>query len=308
MRNLIFNALAFKEGFDTSTQIKNYNNKLETYIKNSFVSLKSAKINNNDVDTVLFTNFDFPLEYKDIFEKNDIKVIKIDFFNFVLPKEFIWSLAFFKLEALDYAVKKLDYDNYLLLDTDTFVINELNDLWEECYDGILLYDLDHRVSHPHREEIYNNMNKYKKNAKKINHYGGEFIAGNRVHLLNMINELKIEYINMIDNKNIVDKSLGDEYLISISADKCTDIVIRANKYIYRYWTSLFYLVSTNYIHNAVDIWHLPQEKELGMIWLYNYYRKNNEFPSIRRSAKKFGFPRYKTPLKNIIKRGYKKYF
>lgn len=306
MKKLVFNALAFKEGFSTSMQIKNSLNKQETYLKNSFVSLKSSLIQNPDVDAILFVNEDIPLKYKEKFEDNGIKVHKIEFSEFILPKEFNWSLAFFKLEALKYAVQNLAYEKYLMLDTDTFVVNQLEDLWIECNNGILLYDVDHKVSHPHRKEIYENMHKYTKNNRLINHYGGEFIAGNRDKMIELVQNLYEEYNQMYLNKDILDKSLGDEYLLSIVADRMKESIIRGNKYIYRYWTSKFYLVSTNYKFNAVDIWHIPQEKEFGMIKLYNYFIKNNKFPPKNKISKMMGFPSYIPPLGKIIKKLIKK--
>lgn len=39
--------------------------------------------------------------------------------DFVFEKEYGWSLAFYKLCGLQYALTKR-YDNYLLLDTDTY--------------------------------------------------------------------------------------------------------------------------------------------------------------------------------------------
>lgn len=304
MKNMIFNALAFKDGFQTSTQIENISKKTETYIKNSFVSLSSCKLKNKDCDVFLLTNVDLPLKYKTLFENNNIFIKKIDFKDFILPKEYTWSLAFFKLNALKYALDNLDYDNYLMLDTDTFITNSLNDLFLECRDGLLLYDLDHRLSHPHRMEIINNFSKYSTTSKSINHYGGEFIGGNKNILKKFTHSLNEEYIKM-KNCDTLDKTLGDEFLISIVAEQFKNNLIRANRYIYRYWTTDFYLVSTNYMNNAVDIWHLPQEKETGILWLYDYYIKNKKFPELITCAKKFDFPNYKMPLKKLIKIKYR---
>lgn len=304
MKNLVFNALAFKDGFQTSTQIENDSKKIETYIKNSFVSLMSCKIKNPECDVCLLTSVNLPTNYKKLFDDNNIIIKKIDFDEFNLSKEYTWSLAFFKLKALKYVVENLDYDNYLMLDTDTFTTNSLDDLWLECAYGLVLYDLDHRISHPHRMDIYNNSNKYTSPQKPINHYGGEFIAGNKEILGRFVIYLFNEYVKM-KNCSTLDKTLGDEFLISIVADKFKSELIRANSYIYRYWTTDFYLVSTNYMNNAVDIWHLPQEKELGILWLYDYYLKHKTFPQLDTCAKKFDFPSYKMPLKKLIKLKYR---
>lgn len=306
MKNLIFNALAFQEGYETSPQIKNIKKKMDIYIKNSFVSLVSCKINNPEAKVCLFSNIDLSNNYKKLFEENGIEVKKISFNEFVLPKEFQWGLAFFKLNCLKYAVEELEYDNYLMLDTDTFTVKSLNELWDECKNGILLYDLDHRLEHPHRKEIYENWSKFNSEYIKINQYGGELIAGNRELLKIFCSKL----VNIYEEVKVctnLDKTLGDEFLVSIAANYIKSDIVRANKYIYRYWTGRFYLVSTNYIHNSVDIWHLPQEKESGMLWLYRYYISNNKFPSLKKTARRLGLPKSKPSVNKLLKILIKKY-
>jgi len=56
MECLIMNALAFKYGYKTSTQIEEIKDIRSLYLKNSFVSLKSAKLKNPGADVGLFTN------------------------------------------------------------------------------------------------------------------------------------------------------------------------------------------------------------------------------------------------------------
>ena len=62
MKNLIFCAFAFKEGFQTSMQTEKEAGSLvtEMYLKNIFVALTSAKLYNPNDDVCLVTNCDLP--------------------------------------------------------------------------------------------------------------------------------------------------------------------------------------------------------------------------------------------------------
>jgi hypothetical protein len=299
MRYLVFNALAMKENYKTSMQLgENCNiNILEKYLKNALVSLASAKQNNPDIDVQLYVNFEVSEKYKLQFEQAEVMIKKSEFETFVLPEEYQWAIAFYKLHILKYVVENLDYDKYMLLDTDTYTVSNFDDLWNECNSGILLFDLDHRLSHPDRKCIIDNIKIIGDYKDNIIHYGGEFIAGARENLKIFIKNCSFIFDKMTLINNL-DRSLGDEFIISLAAHLMKYNIIRANRYIYRYWTGNFYLASTNFINNSVDIWHLPAEKDNGMIWMYKYYIKNKSFPNIKRSAKVFGFPRTSSSMEH----------
>ena len=291
MRCLVFNAIAIKEGYDTSPQLSRTHKSdvAATYLKNAFVSLTSAKIKNPDIDACLFVNFEVCDIFKSDFVEQGIEIKQIEFNNFLFPPSYIWALAYFKINALKYAIDNTTYDKYMLLDTDTYTISSYNDIWSECNNGILLFNVDHRLSHPHRNVIIDNMELVLGQGEKITHYGGEFIAGSHKLLTVFLSECLTIFGKM---KNLeLDRTLGDEFVISVAAHKIRKDLVSANCYIYRYWTNpTFYFVATNYINNSVDIWHLPAEKERGMLGLYNYFRKNKNFPNVRRSAKMLRLP------------------
>lgn len=296
VKNLIFNVFAFKEKYTTSTQIEDQARICDIYLKNSFVSLMSAKKHNPEDDFCLIVNYDIPEYFSKLFSCNSINIIKLEYSEFVFPVNFQWSLAFFKLCALNYAVNNLDYDKYLLLDTDTFTVNNYIDIWKEAEDNILLLNIGHRYSHPHRKEIMNSYRNVYGEEKKIIHYGGEFIVGNRGLLKNLVNNCMIVYKDIVAAKFNIDRYSGDEMIISIAATKMREAINDACPYIYRYWTNEFYLVSTNYKNNAVDIWHVPSAKQTIFILLFEYYMKNNRFPSNDKCAKMFGFAKAKRKI------------
>lgn len=301
---LIFNALAFADGYSTSSQMNKYttNSVIETYLKNSLVSLASAKHKNSQADCFLFVNVEVPdILYKE-YTKFGVNIIRISFDKYKLSNEFTWALAFFKLKALDYAVSNLDYDYFMLLDSDTYTVNSYKDIWLEAERGILLYDIDHRVSHEHRQQIIRTYNLITGKMANINHYGGELIAGSHHLLKTFIKESSKVFELMFEKQEILEKTLGDEFIISAVAESLARDILRANKYIYRYWTiPSFYLVSTNYYYNSVDIWHLPTEKKDGIIKIYEIITKTGQIPDIIKSAKIMNLPSRHPVISKYVK-------
>lgn len=313
-KNLIFNAFAYIENTKGAVNINENNDTkvIEIYMKLCVASLVSAKKNNADSDVALVTNYVIPEKYITIFKKHEIKIINIKFDNFVFDKNMKWNLAFFKLCALDYVVKNLKYENYLLLDTDTYTQNNLNDLFLESSKKILLYNMQHAIS---ISQAINMNDEYKKLYNEqvyMTNYGGEFICGNRKNLSIFLNECNRVYKKMI-KENFQTKH-GDEFIICCSALKLPELIKDGAPYIYRYWTGSFYLVSTNYKYNPISILHLPAEKNYGLIWIADYIIKNGKLPNKKKLWKKIGLPKairpfslryYFAMLKILLKRRFK---
>lgn len=335
MANLIINAFAFKENYKTSMQLegKMDEKKLALYMENIFVSLKSAALHNPNDTVMIVVNEEVPEPYKSLFEEENIKIKKINFDRYVMPQNFVWSLAFFKLCALSYVVEEEDYDNFLLLDADTITMQTYSEMWEECKTGVMLYPLGHSYHHHDRERIRSDYQKLYEEDLNVVHYGGEYVCGNRQAMRLFMAECRSVYERMQEKNFCVDDHTGDETILSIAAArmqasgvkeeiteaeipeseaqdekkpvrkcsgtngrKCKNVeVIAAVPYIYRYWTNEFYLVSMNAIYNPVCIWHLPDEKEHAMAYFYRYYRKKKCFPKVRKSARIAGIRLAKRP-------------
>jgi len=306
-RNLIFNAFAFKKDYLNVPQFggeKVSDKTIDINMKNAYVSLFSAKVKNPQDDLALVTNCELPSKYKDLFMRENIKIIKIEFNDFTMPKTFVWSLAFFKLCALKYIVNNKSYGKILLLDLDTITVHNYKELWMEADHGLLLYNVNHSYERKERKRIVKTYRHLYQNDKNIVHYGGECICGTNKVLKNFIEECDKVFKVIKENDFNISKDTGMETIVSIAAIFMND-VIEAGAYIYRYWTySLFYLVSTNYIYNPVAIWHLPGEKNEGMIRIYNYLQRRGMLPGIKKMAKIFNFPKVKRL--NILIRCYTK--
>ena len=299
--NLIINAFAFEENYGNSMQLakKGDNAKLNIYMKNIVVSLCSAKKQNPNDEVMLIANAEPAKEYSDILKENNIKTVIVAYDDFTMPKEFPWALAFYKLCALKYAASMTEYEKILLIDSDTITFHNYDSLWKEADYGLLLYNINHEFNHEHRgiqKSVYCEL--YKDEDYNLVHYGGEFIAGKRHVILKLIEECEEVYSKLKEINYKVNNEIGDELILSVAAIHLKNKgvpIYEGGAYIFRYWTSKFYLVCTNTINNAVCIWHLPVEKDRGFLYIFNSFRKKGQFPCPEKAAKIFGICEAKRP-------------
>lgn len=251
-------------------------NRQEMYLKNCSVALLSAKLNNPNVDVALVTNIELPQKYKDLFERNNILVFVESFDEFVFPDDYRWGLAFYKLCALYKISRKYEYENFAYLDSDVYVQGDISPIWKECEHHIMMYDINHGLQTPDYLEIVSEFGSFLHGNKLITHYGGEFFAAKKEKAVSFSEEC-LKVFNQMIEKNFVTKK-GDEFIISIVADKFKDELKNAGAYIYRYWTGAFFLVSTNFKFNPVPIMHLPSAKTTGIIKIYKRYIRYGKLP------------------------------
>ena len=285
--NVIYNAF-----YQRDEQIKSPNLCVsgggETYLKMAFVSLKTAKINNPDCSVVLVTNESLSDGFLELFNKADIGINYVPLKKFIMPSNFEWEFAFYKLEALDYIVSQEKYDNILALDTDTYVNGNLNALWDECvYDIPLLMPLNVGCKSPVRNSIIKDYQKLSHVNYPVTQFGGEFIAGSRGALKIFIENVDALYDEIKHNNFDISENSGDEALISMAMAK--ESYNNAGSFIQRYWTRrAFYNASSNW--EWTPIWHLPAEKNYGLLIMYKYLTKNNKMPSADYAARLFNLP------------------
>ena len=299
--NLIFNALAFINGYNGSANTKVNFFKEEGYYKNAVVSLVSAKTNNKNDDVALVTNVEVPLKYKKLLDKNGIKIFYVDFNYFIFPDKMKWSLAFYKLCALKYIVEHTYYKNICLIDTDTVTIRNYKEMWLEAKNSILFYDIQHSLYIKQAEGMNNEYKKLMLDDRLLENKGGEYLCGSKENLIEFINHCKKYYELMLTKK--FQTEYGDEFLIACAYEKEIKQKARnANAYIYRYWTSTFHLISTNNIYNQVCILHVPDEKNSGMITLFSYLDAYDTLPKENKLNSILGLPKKKNILiKKIVR-------
>ena len=251
-------------------------NSQEMYLKNCSVALLSAKLNNPNVDVALVTNIELPQKYKDLFDRNNILVFVESFDKFVFPDEYRWGLAFYKLCALYKISRKYEYDNFAYLDSDVYVQGDISPIWKECEQHIMMYDINHGLQTRDYLEIVSEFDSFLHVNRLLTHYGGEFFAAQKEKAVSFSEECLKVFNQMIEDNFITKK--GDEFIISIVANKFRGELKNAGAYIYRYWTGEFFLASTNFKFNPVPIMHLPAEKTTGIIKIYKKYISYGKLP------------------------------
>lgn len=258
------------------------NDKLSIYLKNACVALLSAKHYNPDCDIAFATNLSedaLPPAFVRHLKNAGVLIFSIPFDQFRFADEYPWALAFYKLCVLK-RLAALDYAFISYLDTDVYIQGSFAPIWQECRENILLYDINHGL----------NTNDYTVFCKEAQaflgqplfpvHYGGEFFAASRANARSFCAECDRIYQQMCQTGFVT--SRGDEFILSLAANRMRASVKNAGAYIYRFWTGPgFRLVSTCYEYNRVTILHLPAEKERGMLKLYERYIRRQVIPKDR---------------------------
>ena len=301
-KNLIFCAFAFKEGWQTSLQTGKAagHDMTEMYLKNIFVALTSAKLYNSNDDVCLATNYELSPEWKERFAGHSLQIEVVPFDTFEIPRRFPWSLAFYKLCALNAMAKRTEYEHILLLDADTYTTGPYEELWMEADYGILLYPVNHSFHHSDREIIRKDYLRFypeEAKVKNVVHYGGEFVAGTPVNLEKYLTYCLEVYGRLKAADYEMQPHAGDETVWSVAAARAGREleIIGAGPYMYRFWTGDFYLISTVTVSNPVCVWHIPNEKQTGFLRLYKIYRKRGAYPPVSKAAKIFGIRKAKRP-------------
>lgn len=180
--------------------------------------------------------------------------------------------------------------------------SSFDNIWNECKDNLLLYDINHGLQVKDYRLFLEDCHLFSNNDKRITQYGGEFFAGSKENARIFISECFRIYLEMLD-KNFITR-FGDEFIISRAADQCKFMIKNSGAYVFRFWTGSFHLVSTCYKYNPILVIHVPDEKNRGMIKIYDYYCKNNKLPSNKKvySILNLKHMQLKTVVKLFVKK------
>ncbi len=299
MENLIFGAFATLEGHREGDAA---NLGSDAYYCCIVVALCSAKACNPDCDVALVTNAPVPQPYAGQLEEGGVQVIDCPFDRFRVDADLEWSLAFYKLCALDWVVRNTDYRRCLLLDVDTYTQYPYTDLWREADEAVLLYQVPHAAGQPMTEAISRNYGALYGGEPVLTHFGGELICGSRQRLTDFVSECAAVYDTM--NGQGLRPHEGDEFITCAAAYRSLLAgrpVRAANAYIFRYWVGArFYFVSTNYCNDPVCIFHLPGGKNRQLRVLYRWYIKKGVFPPREKVYRLCCFPAAHPPILRSI--------
>ena len=182
MKRLVFNAFYScqrntKAPNIMGTKIDVY----DIYVRNSFVSLLSAKRKCKSAKVAIVTNEPLRDEYKELFNRYGIYNYLVPFDKFIVPESFKWGYAFYKLCALWHMIQQYDFDTYLELDTDTVTVGDLEPMWYdvETTKRVLLFNLHRSINHPVGTVINRDYHKIYTQPIHIDQFGGEYICGTR---------------------------------------------------------------------------------------------------------------------------------
>lgn len=203
-------------------------------------------------------------------------VVKQEFDLFRFPDDYKWCLAFYKLCAIYHAVREMQYRCYAVLDTDVYVCMGFENVFKECANNILLYDINEGLQVESYSLFLQQINSYCAGEKTITRFGGEFFAASRENAHSFSDTCLNIFNDMLARGYRTD--FGDEFITALAAEKHKNNVKNAGGYIFRFWTGAFRLVSTCYKYNPVSVFHVPDEKSRGMVALYDRYISKGKIP------------------------------
>ena len=164
MENLIFGAFATLEGHREGDAA---NLGSDAYYRCIVVALASAKLANPDCDVALVTNAPVPRPYAAQLEAAGVQVLDCPFDHYRVDAALEWSLAFYKLCAMEWVLAHTAYARCALLDVDTYTQYPYTDLWREADEAVLLYQVPHAANQPMAAAISRNYARL---------YGGQPVA------------------------------------------------------------------------------------------------------------------------------------
>lgn len=272
MRELICTSYAEITGYNSGVNFKNVSKEkcMAMYFKNACVCLLSARDKNPDVDIALITNVEVPAEYAELLSERGIQIMRHEFDSFRFPPEYKWSLAFYKLSALEYALG-LGYEKILLIDVDSYVIRSADDIWKELDYKFLASNTGEGLNVSYYRKLSQEASEFLGKEVIISHYSGSFLALNREHGRLFFKECHRIHEEMLRRGTVVQS--GDEFLLSLFCYEHPEVIREADGYHQTFWTHQFRYVSTRYRFNPIIVAHLPSEKENGLFKIYGKYKR-----------------------------------
>lgn len=280
---LIFNTFSFIHGYQSGALIpeKDELKRKEAYLKNSILSLISARLSNPDSDVALCTNIETPQWYSEMAKAKGIKIIKVPFDKFSFDKDTRWSLTFYKLCVLEYLLCNTSYSYFCMLDVDTLVVNSMKSMWKESEYGVLMYENFRPYYHDMKTQI---RDEFKRVYPEVNvgnaaYWNGGEVAADRLHMELLMEQCTLIYKRLVEKK--FQTQFGDEFFWFVVDKLKQGLIFSGNAYFEHFWTENgYYVVSTEYIYEKKPVLHFPNEKTKGLLKLFDYYNKKGRLPEM----------------------------
>lgn len=278
--NLILIPFAYEKGKNSGKNLDQEGTKrLEIYLKNALTAAASAR-QYNPADRVLFvcnlSRQELPEWFVRGLEQAGGEIRTLEYDRFIFPRDYPWSLAYYKLNALSHLAQEAA-GCVCYLDVDVVVQSSFEYIWQECSQHILLYDINHAAWVGDYQQLCRDAEGILGERALVTHYGGEFFAASAQNARAFADQALQIYQAMLAQKLVT--PLGDEFIVSLAAYRMPGKIKNAGAYVYRFWTDpAFRLVSTCYRYNPVAVLHLPSEKTLGIPRLCDGYYLNGRQP------------------------------
>ena len=143
MENLIFGAFATLDGYREGDAA---NLGRTVYDRCTVVALCSAKAQNPACTVALLTNAPVPEPFRSQLTQGGVEIWDCPFTTYRVPADTNWALAYYKLCAMAWVLENRNFARAAMLDLDTFTQHPLDDLWRECDEAVLLYQVPHAAS------------------------------------------------------------------------------------------------------------------------------------------------------------------
>ena len=178
MENLIFGAFATLDGYREGDAA---NLGRTVYDRCTVVALCSAKAQNPACTVALLTNAPVPEPFRSQLTQGGVEIWDCPFTTYRVPADTNWALAYYKLCAMAWVLENRDFARAAMLDLDTFTQRPLDDLWRECDEAVLLYQVPHAASQTMTAAISRCFDAVEPDGAPhaLTHFGGELVAGSK---------------------------------------------------------------------------------------------------------------------------------
>ena len=116
------------------------------YDRCTVTALCSAKAQNPACTVALLTNAPVPEPFCSQLTGGGVEIWDCPFTAYRVPADTNWALAYYKLCAMAWVLAHRDFARACMIDLDTYTQHPLDDLWRECDEAVLLYQVPHAAS------------------------------------------------------------------------------------------------------------------------------------------------------------------
>ena len=259
------------------------------------VFFKTSLRFNTNTTHVLFTNTEVlpvvdGLNLKSFFEEHHIEVISLEN-KYPLPNNYFGKFRnqYFEFSIIDHMAAKMNPDDgFLLLDSDCVFTKPMDSAFKklEHEKMAMTYVVDHEtdyrvhgVSGDDMKEIFKDLGVH----LDVNPYysGGELLFAKGAFIKAVADDFPQLFQNMLKRHQLGQIKFNEEaHVLSYYFYKHGALMAGMDTYIKRLWTNRNYFRNVEPEDTALPIWHLPNEKNTGIHFLFHLILKGDDFTQL----------------------------